>query len=56
MWADVTFKIIDESGEEKIVKGVWFLTDNGYHNWDCLMSPYSIVTWERFIGLSGLNP
>ena len=55
VWADVTFKIIDESGEEKIVKGVWFLTDNGYHNWDCLMSPYSIcsdmgkIYWSEWI-------
>jgi Plant transposon protein len=41
---DVTFELLerDNSGNisSKVYKGSWFLCDNGYLKWSCLVSPF----------------
>lgn len=54
-WAEVEYKILNEKGEEERRKGVWFLCDNGYHHWNCLMPPFTVcsaiqkIYWSEWI-------
>jgi hypothetical protein len=44
IWADITFKVVDENGTERTMTGVWFLCDNGYHRWKCLQAPIPLCS------------
>lgn len=48
-WADVVFEVLDENGSTVEMNGVFFICDNGYHRWNCLMSPFAYCSSEEKI-------
>lgn len=48
-WGDVVFEVFDAHGNTKEETGVWFICDNGYHRWSCLMSPFAYCSSEEKI-------
>ena len=43
-WQNVTFTLFNADGTESTLTGPYHITDNGYHYWRCLMSPFGATS------------
>jgi Plant transposon protein len=55
LYGNIEFKLNDVDGTERTVKGLYLISDGGYHKWRCLQCPLKFTTddwarlWSKFV-------